>query len=68
MTTEKTPGSGQKLAASLWFVAAGLSLTAAIIRYTNGEGWAWAPLAAAVFLAAMGWGAWKRAKAPAPPR
>ena len=66
MSTEKSPASGQKLAAILWFVAAALSLTAAIIRYTNGEGWAWAPLAAAVFLGAMGWNAWKRARGPAP--
>lgn len=57
MNMEKTPASGQKLAAILWFVAAALSLTAAIIRYTNGQGWAWAPLAAGVFLAAMGWSA-----------
>ena len=66
MSTEKTPESRQKLAPILWFVAAALSLTAAIIRYTNGEGWAWAPLAAAVFLGAMGWSAWKRARGPAP--
>ena len=62
MNMEKDKAGGQKLAAILWFTAAALALAAAIIRYTRGDGVAWAPLAAALFLAAMGWNAWKRAR------
>jgi hypothetical protein len=62
MSTEKTPPGGQKVAAILWFTAAGLSLAAGIIRYAGGEAVPWVPLAAALFLAAMGWSAWKRAR------
>ena len=62
MNAEKTPAAGQKLAAILWFIAAGLSLAAGIIRYASGEGVAWVPLAAALFLAAMGWSAWRRGR------
>ncbi|MFN2385105.1 MAG: hypothetical protein ABR576_02255 [Thermoanaerobaculia bacterium] len=67
MTTEKNLSSGQKLAAILWFTAAGLSLAAGVIRYANGEGVAWVPFAAALFLGAMGSIAWKRARRSAAP-
>jgi hypothetical protein len=67
MGTDKNPAGRPKLAAILWFVAAGLSLAAAIIRYAGGEAVPWAPLAAALFLAAMGWSAWKRARGGAAP-
>ena len=49
-----------KLAAILWFVAAALALTAAVLRYTESGEIKWPLLAAAVFLGAMGVGLAKR--------
>lgn len=46
--------SRAKLTAILWFVAAALALTAAVLNYTESGALKWPLPAAAFFLAAMG--------------
>lgn len=46
--------SRTKLTAILWFVAAALALTAAVLNYTESGAFRWPLLAAAFFLGAMG--------------
>jgi hypothetical protein len=48
--------------AVLWFVAAGLSLTAAVLRLVNDEPVRWPLLAATVFMAALGWTALRQSR------
>lgn len=48
--------------AVLWFVAAALALVAAVVTYARGDEIRWPLLAAAVFLAVMGFGAMRRSK------
>ena len=49
---ERTKG---RRTAILWFVAAALALTAAIIRWSSGEGVKWALFAATIFMTILGW-------------
>lgn len=51
-----------RLASLLWFVAAALALGAAVVGYARQGEMRWALLAAAAFLAAMGWSARSLAK------
>lgn len=62
MDVNRPPDSSRgPLAGILWFVAAALALAAAAVRYArHGEIW-WYLVAAALFLAAMGAGALRRA-------
>jgi hypothetical protein len=55
-------GPGLRRAAMLWFIASALSLAAAVITY-SGEGQIkWPLIAAAVFLAAMGFSSLRRSR------
>ena len=47
----------QRRVAVLWFVAAALSLIAALIRLVNDEPVRWPLLAATLFMAILGWSA-----------
>jgi hypothetical protein len=48
--------------AVLWFVAAGLSLIAAVLRLMNDEPVQWPLLAATLFMAALGWTALRQSR------
>jgi hypothetical protein len=56
------PPTNLRRAAILWFVAAALALTAAVITYTDGREVRWPLLAATLFLAAMGWSQLRKSK------
>lgn len=51
--------------AILWFVAAGLSLTAAVLRMVKGEPVKWPLLAATFFMAVLGWTALRQSRSSA---
>lgn len=59
--------AGSRLAAMLWMAAALLAWGAVAIRYFRGGGVEWRGAAAGLFCAAMGLGAWTRARARVEP-
>ena len=54
--------SGKRLAAVLWFVAAGLAVIAAVISYLDDRGVNWTMAGGALFCTAMGLLAAKRGR------
>ena len=56
-----------RLVAVMWMAAALLAWSAVAIRYLAGDGVEWRGAAAGLFCAAMGLGAWTRAKARVAP-
>jgi len=54
--------SNTRVAALLWFIAAALNFAAAVVIYTSSGEIRVIPLAAALFLAAMGFGVLRRSR------
>lgn len=59
--------SGNRLAAILWFVAAGLAFVAFGISFIKDGGRNWSVGISGVFCMGMGFGAWARSQRQAPP-
>ena len=61
------PRAGSRLVAGMWFAAAMLAWSAVAIRYFGGGRVDWPVAAGGLFCAAMGLGAWTRARARVAP-
>jgi hypothetical protein len=64
IVTDKTPG--KRLAAVLWFVAAGLAFIAVGIRFLADREPKWTVAAGGLFCLVMGFASWPRSQPPPP--